>query len=62
MIKKGGVAFTNPDQTVSSVIGKNHQKGTLTILGSGLYNLLNFIEPYHSEKAIEEDEQDETKF
>lgn len=56
MIKSDGHRFGNPDETISSAIGKNHADGTLTWCGWGLYRLLNKIEKDHSEKAIEEDE------
>lgn len=56
MIKKGGHRFGSPDETISSVIGKNHESNTLTWCGWCLYKLLNKIEKDHSEKAIEEDE------
>lgn len=56
MIKKGGHAFGSPDETISSVIGKNHETNTLTWCGWALYKLLNKIEKDHSENAIEEDE------
>lgn len=56
MIKSSGHKFGNEDETISSVIGKNHQSNTLTYCGWGLYHLLNKIEKNHSENAIEEDE------
>lgn len=58
MIKSyGQIPFGNPDETISSVIGKNHANGSLTWCGWGLYKLLNKIEKDHSENAIEEDEK-----
>jgi 8-oxo-dGTP diphosphatase len=57
MIKSGGHRFGNPDETISSVIGKNRESSHLTWCGFGLYYLLNKIEKNHSEKAVEEDEQ-----
>lgn len=57
MIKSGGHLFGNPDETISSCIGKNHASGHLTWCGWGLYHLLNKIQKDHSENAIEEDEQ-----
>ncbi len=56
LIKKSGVRFGNEDETISSVLGKNQQEGTLTFIGKGLNGLLHLLEKDHSIKAIEEDE------
>jgi len=48
--------FGNPDETISSVIGKNKKAGTLTGLGKGLDYLLEIFEKDHSIKSIEADE------
>ena len=56
MRKRDGHPFSNPDETISSCIGKNHRSNTLTWCGKVLHYLLNKIENDHSEKAIEEDE------
>lgn len=58
MIKGNLHKFGNPDETISSVIGKNHKSGTLTFFGHSLHYLLNKIEKNHSENAIEEDENE----
>ena len=48
--------FGFPDETLSSVFGKNKRSKTLTKFGSIWANLLNKIEKDHVEKAIEGDE------
>lgn len=48
--------FGNEDETISSVLGKNSIKGTLTTTGKVLNWILSAIEPNHSIKSIEEDE------
>jgi hypothetical protein len=54
--KKGGATFGNPDETISSVLGKLKKSGHLTGMGKFFATLLNKIEKQHVEKAIEEDE------
>lgn len=56
MIKGEGVKFGNVDETVSSVLGKNKAKGTLTLAGRHLCFVLNEIQENHVENAIEADE------
>lgn len=46
--------FGNPDETISSVLGKNFVGGTLTIVGWYLNMLLNKIEKDHTIKSIED--------
>ena len=53
--------FSNVDETISSVIGKNKLDNALTNLGRWLANFLNRQEKDHVEKAIEKDETDCTK-
>ena len=48
-----GHKFGNPDETISSVIGKNKLSGTLTTAGKLLDKLLDAIDRNHSIKAIE---------
>jgi hypothetical protein len=55
-IKMGGVAFGNPDETVSSVLGKNKERGTLTRTGRFLDRILEKLDNGHSLNAIERDE------
>ncbi len=56
LIKNNGVRFGNEDETISSVLVKNQQLATLTLIGRSLNGLLNLLEKGHSVKAIEEDE------
>ena len=44
--------FGSPYQTISEVLGINNQLLNMTKLGQGLVNLLNYLDPYHVEKAI----------
>ena len=53
MIKPGGAKFGNPDETISSVLGKNKLKNKLSLVGKGLDLLLNLIDNNHSIKSID---------
>ena len=53
LIKKLDNPFGNEDETISSVLGKNKLNNNLTWLGYAIAALLNKIEKYHVEKAIE---------
>ena len=53
LIKQNGYQFGNVNETISSVIGKNLEAGTLTFLGKSLNALLNFIQKNHSINSIE---------
>lgn len=44
--------FGNPDETISSVLGKNKDAGTLTWCGIALCWLLDVIQKNHVENAI----------
>ena len=59
LITKDGYSFGNVDETISSVIGKNKRKKTLTLLGRTLDFILDKIDPNHSIKSIEEDENND---
>jgi hypothetical protein len=48
--------FGSPDETVSSVLGKNKAFDTLTLLGKFICKILNTIQKDHVEKGIEKDE------
>lgn len=48
--------FGNIDETISSCIGKNKVKGTLTLLGKFLDKVLDLLEPEHSIKSIDNTE------
>lgn len=54
-IKKGGYKFGHPDETISSVIGKNQRDKTLTRTGRFLRYILDKIEPNHCLDSIDED-------
>lgn len=56
MIKTGGHKFGNPDETISSVLGKNKLKNKLSFLGKCLDYILHLLDNNHSIKSIEEDE------
>jgi hypothetical protein len=56
LIKHGGHKFGNPDETISSVLGKNKLKNKLSFLGKCLDYILHLLDNNHSIKSIEEDE------
>lgn len=51
--------FGNPDETISSVLGKNKQRNTLTKAGEILSKFLNFLDRNHVIKSIEPKENDD---
>lgn len=54
MIKKESLhKFGDPDETISSVLGKNQRDGTLKKLGRLIVDILDWIDPNHSMDAIE---------
>ena len=53
LIKNSYDRFGNEDETISSVLGKNHKHNTLTYFGNALTTLLNAIDPNHTLKSIE---------
>jgi hypothetical protein len=53
LIKKDGYRFGNVDETISSVVGKNKIKRTLTIFGKTLDVILDMLEKDHSIKSID---------
>ena len=53
MIKPGGHKFGNPDETISSVLGKNVKSKKLSYTGKALDFILNQIDTDHSIKSIE---------
>ena len=55
-IKKGAYQLGNPDESISSWLGKNKMDGNLLFLGKVLDFILDKIDPGHSIDAIEEDE------
>jgi hypothetical protein len=44
--------FGDPRETISSVLGKNQQIGTLTTTGMILAKLLDWLDPNHCQKSI----------
>ena len=52
-ITKDGYKFGNPDETISSAIGKNLEKGTLTPFGKFIDRFLDTIDPNHSLNSID---------
>ena len=53
LIKRNSInKFGNPDETISSVLGKNQKAATLAYLGRRLVALLDAIEKDHSLKSI----------
>lgn len=61
LIKKNGYKFGDPDETISSVLGHNKKTKTLTIFGKFIVFLLNTIDPFHVEKAVEYEQNKRTK-
>lgn len=53
LIKSKTDTFGDPDETISSVLGKNQKAGTLRYLGRRLVALLDWLEEDHSLNAIE---------
>ena len=51
--KKGGVSFGNYDTTISYTLGRNKQLNTLTFIGKGVANILDFVDKDHCIKAVE---------
>lgn len=55
MIRRWGYKFGNIDETISSVLGKNKQAGTLFLFGRLLDWALNKLDENHSINSIEVD-------
>lgn len=55
LITNSGAKFGHPDETISSVLGKNKLSGTLSWAGRALDWLLHKLDPNHSINAIEND-------
>ena len=54
IITNDGYKFGNRKETISSALGKNQRDGTLTALGENLCNLLDWLDPEHCKKSIDE--------
>jgi len=52
-IKNNGYQFGNRDETISSAIGKNKERDTLTSFGKTIDKLLDLIDPNHSLNSID---------
>lgn len=52
-IKSSGYKFGNRRETISSVLGKNKVKGTLTFIGKSFNYILDVIDRNHSIKSID---------
>lgn len=59
LIKKQGYKFGNPDETISGVLGKNKKRNTLSKIGKTLDFILDKLDPNHSIKSIEQDENND---
>jgi len=53
LIKNDNQPFGDEDETISSVLGKNHLTNNLTLTGRILVKILNTIDPNHVQDAIE---------
>ncbi|PZM86854.1 MAG: hypothetical protein DLD55_04410 [candidate division SR1 bacterium] len=53
LITSGGYSFGRIQETISSVLGKNEKNGTLTRLGRAIVAVLDWIDPGHCEKSIQ---------
>ena len=53
----GGYSFGNYRETISLVLGKNKERGTLSKAGRWLADILNKIDPNHVERAATGDSQ-----
>jgi hypothetical protein len=56
LITKDGYKFGNVDETISSCVGKNRVRGTLTKVGKSLDWILDKIQPNHSILSIDKTE------
>jgi len=52
--KENGYKFGNPEETISSALGKNERDGTLSRTGKALTWLLNKLDKDHGLKSIVE--------
>lgn len=49
-----GYKFGNPEETISSALGKNERDGTLSRTGKALTCILNLLDKNHGLKSIKE--------
>ena len=52
-IRRGGYAFGNRDETISSALGRNKRSNTLTGFGRTVDRVLDLIDPNHSLNSID---------
>lgn len=50
--KDNGYEFGNPEETISSALGKNERDGTLSRIGKSLAWILNKLDKDHCKKSI----------
>jgi hypothetical protein len=50
--KRNGYVFGFPDETISSVLGKNQAKGTLSWVGISVAFILDSLDKNHCKKSI----------
>ena len=58
-IKPNGAKFGKPDETMSSVLGKNKKMDRLRGFGKLIADTLNKLDPNHVENSIEDDERNQ---
>jgi hypothetical protein len=51
-MQKNGYKFGNPNETISSALGKNERDNTLTKCGRILVKILDIIDKNHCKKSI----------
>lgn len=56
LVRDNRICFGYPDETISSVLGKNKVRDNLTLLGTGLDRVLSKLDANHSIKSIEYNE------
>jgi 8-oxo-dGTP diphosphatase len=61
LIKKSGHKFGNHNETISSVLGRNKKTKTLSVFGKFIVFLLNTIDPFHVEKAVDYESKNKRK-
>lgn len=54
MRTRGGYAFGNVNETVSSALGKNQRDGTLSGFGAFICSVLDWLDEDHCKKSISE--------
>ena len=53
LITKEGIKFGDLDLTISTILGLNEKKGTLSCLGMYLVQILNLLDPGHTKNSKE---------